>query len=90
MHAAIALADAVIIKFASKKCAGKNHYEIISLLNEVMVKNSAAQSALNHLEKIIDHKNAVSYTGEIYTKKDINEVKKHFERFRIWAEEIIK
>jgi hypothetical protein len=32
----------------------------------------------------------VSYNGEIYSKKDINEVKKHFERFRHWAESLLK
>lgn len=90
VHAAIALADAVTIRFASKKCSGENHYEIISLLNEVMIKNAATKSALNHLEKIMDHKNAVSYAGNVYTKKDINDVKKHFERFRIWAEGLLQ
>jgi hypothetical protein len=34
VHAAIALADAVTIRFSSSKCSGDNHYEIIQLLKE--------------------------------------------------------
>jgi len=90
VHAAIALADAVTIRYSSKKCTGENHYEIISLLNEVVQKGTNTKSALHHLEKIIDHKNIVSYNGEIYSKKDINEMKKHFERFKQWAEGMLK
>jgi hypothetical protein len=90
VHAAIALADALTIRLASKKCSGENHYEVIAKLNEVLATNSSTRHALNHLEKIIDHKNAVSYAGDLYTKKDINDVKKHFDRFRIWAEGLLK
>ncbi|MEO8232271.1 MAG: hypothetical protein ABI638_08305 [Ignavibacteriota bacterium] len=90
VHSAIAFSDAVTIKYSSKKCSGENHYEIIALLNEVIPKNAGNRNALNHLEKIIDHKNVVSYNGEIYSKKDITALKKHFERFKIWAEELIR
>ena len=34
IHAAIALADSVTIKYSGEKCSGDNHYEIIGLLNE--------------------------------------------------------
>lgn len=88
VHAAIALADAVTIRLSSTKCTGNNHYEIIHLLRECIPGNKENNSALMHFEKIIDHKNAVSYQGEIYTKADIIKLFKHFERFKSWTDSV--
>lgn len=83
IHAAIALADAVTIRFASVKCKGENHYEIIKLLKEAAPTDKQKSKAITHFEKLIDHKNAVSYQGEIYRAKDIQLLQKHFERFAL-------
>ena len=88
VHAAIALADAVTIRLSSTKCAGNNHYEIIHLLKESVAGSKENNSALIHFEKIIDHKNAVSYQGEIYKKADITKLFKHFERFKSWTDSV--
>lgn len=40
-----------------------------------------------HLEKIIAHKTSVSYSGDVYGEKDIDNLWKNFERFKSWAEE---
>lgn len=89
IHAAIALADAVTIRFASVKCTGDNHYEIIQLLKEVAPQNRLKIKAITHFEQLIDHKNAVSYQGEIYRLEDIQLLQKHFDRFKSWVESII-
>lgn len=85
IHAAIALADALTIRFASVKCSGDNHYEIIKLLEEVIRKSKESVTALNHFKKLIDHKNVVSYHGEIYSNKDVEILFKHYNRFSEWA-----
>ncbi len=85
IHSAIALADAITIKLSSSKVAGDNHYEILNLLMESVPESKNSKQALLHLEKLIDHKNAVSYSGEIYHKKDIIILWKHYDRFRDWA-----
>jgi hypothetical protein len=90
VHSAIALADAVTIKFSSAKCAGENHYEIIKLLKEAVHSSEKTKSALMRFEKIIDHKNAVSYQGQIYKKEDIVMLFKHFDRFSRWAKTILE
>lgn len=89
VHAAIALADAVTIRFSSYKCSGENHYEVIKLLKETAPVSKQTKSALTHFEQIIDHKNAVSYQGMIYIKADIDQLLKHFQRFSTWAKIII-
>jgi hypothetical protein len=89
VHAAIAMADAVTIRFSSSKCSGDNHYEIIKLLKETAPASAQNKSALIQFEKIIDHKNAVSYQGLIYVKEDIDQLVKHFERFSNWANTIL-
>jgi hypothetical protein len=38
----------------------------------------------------VDHKNKVSYSGDIYHKKDIDSLWKHLERYRTWVNEILK
>ena len=90
IHAAIAMADAITIRFASSKCSGESHYDIIKLLDEVAPKNKQTANALNHFKKLIDHKNIVSYQGELYTKKDVEILQKHFERFSDWASVMLK
>jgi hypothetical protein len=89
VHAAIALADAVTIRFSSAKASGDNHYEVIKLLQETAPDTTETKSALNHFEKIIDHKNAVSYQGKHYVKADIDQLLKHYSRFSVWAETIL-
>ncbi|MCF8241478.1 MAG: hypothetical protein K9J16_08815 [Melioribacteraceae bacterium] len=90
IHAAIALADAVTIRFASAKCTGDNHYEIIKLLKEAAPADKQKTKAITQFEKLIDHKNAVSYQGEIYRSEDIQLLQKHFDRFRTWVESVLQ
>lgn len=89
IHAAIALADAVTIRFASAKCTGDNHYEVIKLLKEAAPVDKQKTKAITQFEKLIDHKNTVSYQGEIYRAEDIELLRKHYERFSSWVEFII-
>ena len=39
---------------------------------------------------IIDHKNRVSYSGDVYHKKDIDSLWKHFDRYKAWVDELLK
>jgi hypothetical protein len=48
------------------------------------------KKALNQLKIIIDHKNKVSYSGDVYHKKDIDQLWKHFERYKTWVDELLK
>ena len=90
VHSAIAYSDAISIKNGGVKIQGDNHYEIISLLDDLMADSTNKKNALNQLEIIIDHKNKVSYSGDIYHKKDIDSLWKHLERYRTWVNEILK
>ncbi|MBK7105452.1 MAG: hypothetical protein IPH62_09225 [Ignavibacteriae bacterium] len=90
IHSAIALADAVTIRFGSVKCTGENHYEIIKLLQETAPNSKQTSVAITHFDKLIDHKNAVSYQGEIYDSADIKTLRKHYERFSVWVKSILE
>lgn len=90
VHAAIALADAVTIRYSSTKASGENHYEVIKLLQETVPQLPETKSATAHLERIVDHKNAVSYQGKLYVKSDIDQLLKHYDRFYRWAEYILE
>lgn len=85
IHAAIALADAVTIRFGSVKCTGENHYEVIKLLQETAPKSKQTSAAITHFDKLIDHKNAISYQGALYKLADIKTLRKHYDRFDAWV-----
>jgi HEPN domain len=89
IHSAIAYADSITIKFSSLKIKGDSHYDVIALLNEVLPKELKKPSALDHFKKLIDHKNIVSYSGDVYTKSDIIKIKKNFDRYYNWANTIL-
>jgi hypothetical protein len=88
IHAAIALADSVTIKFAGKKCSGESHYDIMELLRLVTPSSTNKTKALDQFKKLIDHKNKVSYHGDIYFKKDVEKLLKYFERFKSWVDSL--
>lgn len=89
IHAAIAYSDAITIKLSGKKSSGDNHYEVIQLLENVVPVTRIDNKAFNNLKSLIDHKNLISYTGDIYQQKDLVKIRKSFNRFKEWAESII-
>ncbi len=90
VHSAIAYSDSISIKNGGVKIQGDNHYEIISLLDDLISHLADKKKALNQLKIIMDHKNKVSYSGDVYDKKDIAALWKHFERYKIWVDELLK
>jgi hypothetical protein len=90
VHSAIAFGDAITIKLSSTKSSGDNHFQIISLIEEIAKASNEKSKALNHLRKIIDQKNLVSYSGEEYTQKDIVDLQKNAQRFQTWALKILE
>jgi uncharacterized protein (UPF0333 family) len=89
IHAAIAYADAISIKVGSVKSQGEDHHDTIALLEDLVAASESKKKALNHLRTIIDHKTSVSYSGDVYTKSDVDRLWKHMERFQGWALEVL-
>jgi hypothetical protein len=85
IHDAIALADAVTIKLSGKKCSGESHYDIIDLLRLVTPPSQNKNKSLDQFKKLIDHKNKVSYYGDVYLKKDVDKLLNYFKRVKSWA-----
>jgi len=85
VHAAIALADAMAIKLGGVRCRGEDHHETVALLDELVAPSPQKQKALNQLRMIIDHKNLVAYSGEVFQRRDAEKLAKLLERFRTWA-----
>ncbi len=89
VHAAIAYTDAITIKVAGVKSRGEDHAQAARLIQEVVALDETGQKALNKLRRLIEEKNLVSYSGEIYQKNDIERMWKLLERYRNWAIEIL-
>lgn len=90
VHSAIAYADSISIKFGGVKCQGEDHNQNITLIKELVINSDSNKKAIQQLEKIISHKNAIAYNGEVYAEKDIEILWKQFERFKSWVEDLIK
>lgn len=90
IHSAIALADSITVKLLSEKCTGDNHYEVLNLMQDALPKNKKNDQPLKQFKNLIDHKNLISYTGDIYYKKDVDKIMKHYERFASWANSILE
>ncbi|MBN1637888.1 MAG: HEPN domain-containing protein [Ignavibacteriales bacterium] len=88
IHSAIALSDALTIKYSSTKSAGENHYEIIHLIKDVIPYSEDMSKAINHLSRLIDYKTNISYSGDFYSKSDVSKLIKYYERFSIWAKKL--
>jgi hypothetical protein len=89
VHSAIAYSDAICIKYGGTKSQSEDHHQVVSLVKEMVAESKEKKSALNHLERIIEHKTAVSYSGDIYEKKDIDLLWKYIDRFKSWAEKLL-
>lgn len=89
IHAAIAYTDAITIKVAGVKSQGDDHMAAVDLVREVVVLDKVGDAALNHLWRMIQEKNVVSYHGEIYTRQDVDKLWKHLERYKTWALSIL-
>ena len=88
IHSAIAYADTITIKLSSLKSSGENHYEVINLIETVVPINLIQKKAINNFKSLIDHKNLISYTGDIYHKKDLDKIRRHFNNFKDCAMQI--
>jgi hypothetical protein len=85
VHAAIAFADAICIKFSGQKSVGESHEETITMLEHIIAGGEEKSRAINHLRRIIEKKTEVSYMGELYSSSDARELWRQLERFREWA-----
>jgi hypothetical protein len=90
VHAAIAYADAISIKVGGVKSRGEAHQETVDLLDELAAASQEKKSALVQLRKIIEQKNIVSYSGEVYYRKNVEYLWKLLKRFQSWVEDILK
>lgn len=90
VHAAIAYGDAITIKVAGTKSRGEDHRDLVDLIEEVVALDGQGRMAVNQLRRLIDEKNLVSYSGEVYTRTDIARLSKLLERFRSWALSLLR
>jgi|ERR1044071_3207693 hypothetical protein len=89
VHAAIAYTDAITIKVGGVKSRGEGHMETADLLKDTVELDESGLQALQHLRRMIEQKNLVSYSGEVYSEKDIDVLWKHLERYRYWARRML-
>ena len=89
VHAAIALTDALTVKIGGVKSVGEDHMLAAGLLETVVVIDAEGKKAIAHLRALLEEKNLVSYSGEIYRREDIRRMGRHLDRYRTWANRLL-
>jgi len=90
VHSAIAFSDAITVKYGKVKSKSEYHQDVINLINTLVADSEEKKKAMLQLSNIISHKNLVSYSGDIYSKKNIDKLWKYLERFVVWADYILR
>lgn len=90
IHAAIAYTDAITIKVGGVKSQGEDHMAAVDLLREVVALDERGHRSANHLARMIEQKNVVSYSGEVYARADIEKLWKQLGRYKEWAVSILE
>lgn len=90
VHSAIAYADAISINLSGQKSSSTNHEDAIALVNDAVANGETKRNAINQLRRIIEEKNKISYSGDLYREAIIRELWKRLERFQTWAIRILE
>lgn len=87
IHSAILIADACLIYSQGEKCSSQRHLDLVPLIENLSLQD--AKGAASHLERIIDVKSYVEYTGDTYTAHEAHQIITHVERFFQWAKSVL-
>ena len=90
VHAAIALTDAITVKVGGVKSAADDHMLAADLLQAVLAIDEEGKKAVSRLRALIQEKNLVSYSGEIYRREDVRRMARHFARYQLWAHRLLQ
>jgi hypothetical protein len=89
VHSAIALSDALCIRFSGLRSVSVDHDDAIGLLEEAVQDGEEKRKALNHLRRILEEKTRVSYLGILYKPREVHAMWRHLHRFREWAVRVL-
>ena len=89
VHAAIALTDSLTVKVGGVKSTGEDHMLGADLLESVLAIDAEGKKAIGHLRALIQEKNLVSYSGQVYRQEDVRRMARHLSRFRVWADHLL-
>jgi hypothetical protein len=90
VHAAISFADAVAIHLRAEKSTSANHMDAVHLFDAATKGVRGQAEAVGHLRRVIDKKTEVSYTGMSSSEADLEQLARHTERFRKFAEGVLR
>lgn len=87
IHSAILIADACLIYSRGVKCSSQRHLDVVPLIENLALHD--AKNAATHLERVLDVKSYVKYTGDTYTAPEARQIITHVERFVQWARSVL-
>lgn len=89
VHAAIAYMDSVTINRAGPKSKGEDHLKAVDNMAAAAPGDTAAKAAVTQLRRIVSEKNRVSYSGEFFSKREVERLMANLERFRRWVRAVL-
>jgi hypothetical protein len=85
IHAAIAFADALCVRFGAKKSTSPDHEATVQLLRSVLGARLPKESA-QLLARIVSDKDRFEYQGYVASLREAEAMFSKAERFASWAE----
>ena len=90
VHSAIAYADAVAIRRRGEKSTSENHFDAVALFKDATAEVAGRQEAATHLDRIIEEKSRVAYSGVSFRRRELEKLRNHAQRFRTFAERTLQ
>jgi|SRR5688572_9320630 hypothetical protein len=89
IHASIAYADALSIRFGAFKSVEGDHVRAVEALKAALGDRANA-AAIRRLQRVLAQKDQVSYQGEYYTVSDAKQLTTDAQEFAAWAEDLLR
>lgn len=85
IHAAISLADGLLIQERGLRCTSGDHMDLIEVMGHELERFEGVSGAQKHLRQIISDKNRVEYEARIFSRGDAESLLQHLQRFAAWV-----
>lgn len=85
VHAAISLADALLIQERGLRCTSSNHMDLVDMLGHELAQLPDVKMAQKHVRVIISEKSIVEYEARVFSSDDAQRVMTHLHRFADWV-----
>lgn len=88
IHTGISANDALLTFHFGLRSISPKHDDAVKLLISMMKRDDTEKKA-KHLRRLISAKNLVEYDGRLLSRKEVESLARHAERFLVWVNSLL-